>query len=98
MKQPRLRVLRPGSDAQPGLFHPSRLQLGAAVYVSAAVAAVAALPGVDAVQAVEARRLSDPAGTVHDVIALGPDEVAVLDDDPSRPVRGRLDIRVRGGR
>ena len=93
-----LRRLRPGTDAQPGLFHPSHLELGAAVYVSAVVAAVATLPGVDAVEPQEARRLSDPPGTVRDVITVAPDEVAVLDDDPAQPGRGRLDIVVRGGR
>ena len=93
-----LRALRPGSDVRPGLFHPSRLQLGAPIYVSAAVAAVAALPGVDAVEPREARRLSDPPGTVRTVIAVAADEVAVLDDDPARPERGRIDIVVRGGR
>jgi hypothetical protein len=91
-----LRVLRPGSDDRPGLFHPSRLQLGSAVYLSTVVAAVAALSRVDGVAVREARRLSDPAGTVHDVIAFGPDEVGVLDDDPARPARGRLDVRVHG--
>ena len=60
------------------------------------VAAVAALPGVDAVAVQEARRLSEPALTVHEVITFGPDEVAVLDDDPARPDRGRLDVRVHG--
>ena len=93
-----LRLLRPGTDAQPGLFHPSRLELGADIYVSAVVAAVAGLPGVDAVEPLEARRLSDPAGTVRDVITVAADEVAVLDDDPAQPARGRLDIVVKGGR
>jgi hypothetical protein len=93
-----LQRLRPGSDECPGLFHPSRLQLGAEVYVSAVVAAAAAVPGVDAVKVQEARRLNEPKGTVREVIALAADEVAVLDDDPSRPQRGRLDVQVRGGR
>lgn len=92
-----LGVLRPGTDERPGVFHPSRLQLGAAVYLSTVVAAVAALPAVDAVEVQEARRLSDSPGTVRDVITFGPDEVAVLDDDPARPERGRLDVNVRGG-
>ena len=91
-----LSVLRPGTDERPGLFHPSRLTLGAAVYLSTVLAAVAALPRVDAVAVREARRLSDPPGTVADVIAFGPDEVGVLDDDPARPDRGRLDVLVRG--
>jgi hypothetical protein len=93
-----LALLRPGGDERPGLFHPSRLALGAAVYTSAVQAEVAALPGVDAVEVVEARRLSEPPGTLHPVLTFAPDEVPVLDDDPARPERGRLDVRVRGGR
>jgi len=93
-----LRLLRPGTDERPGLFHASRLELGSAVYLSAVVAAVAALPSVDAVEVLEARRLSDPPSTVRTVITVAADEVAVLDDDPAQPERGRLDIRVKGGR
>lgn len=88
--------LCPGTAAHPGVFHPSRLELGAAVYVSAVIAA-STVPGVDAVEVREARRLDDPPGTVHHVLRVGPTEVPVLDDDPSRPGRGRLDVRVRGG-
>jgi hypothetical protein len=91
-------ALRPGTAAVPGLFHPSRLTLGGALHVSTVLAAVARVPGVDAVEVREARRLSEPAGTVHMVVTVGPDEVVVLDDDPDRPHRGRLDVRVRGGR
>ena len=91
-----LQLLRPGTDASPGLFHRSRMLLGASVYLSSVLAAVAELPGVDAVEPTDARRLSEPKGTVHDVIEVAPDEVAVLDDDPSRPERGRLDVKVEG--
>jgi hypothetical protein len=90
--------LRPGDAAHPGLFHPSRLTLGGRVHTSAVLAAVAGLSGVDAVELREARRLSDPPGTVHAVIEVGPSEVAVLDDDPDQPRRGRLDVRLRSGR
>ena len=56
-----LQLLRPGhATTAPGVFHPSRLQLGAAVYRLAVIAAVAGLPSVDAVEVIEARRLSDP--------------------------------------
>jgi hypothetical protein len=93
-----LRLLRPGTDESPGVFHPSRMALGSAVYLSAVLAAVAALPSVDAVEVLEARRLSDPPGTVRSVLTFAPDEVAVLDDDPAQPDRGLLDIRVKGTR
>jgi hypothetical protein len=93
-----LRALRPGTDDRPGLFHPSRLVLGSAVYLSTVLSVVAAVAGVDAVEAFEARRLDEPGGTVREVIVFAADEVAVLDDDPARPERGRLDVNVRGGR
>ena len=92
-----LDVLRPGTDERPGVFHRSRLELGTAVYVSAAVAAVAALAQVDAVEVREARRLTDLPGTVRSVIGFAAGEVGVLDDDPARPERGRFDVVVRGG-
>jgi hypothetical protein len=92
-----LDVLRPGTDERPGVFHRLRLELGTSVYISAAVAAVAALPQVDAVELREARRLTDPPGTVSTVIDFAAGEVGVLDDDPARPERGRLDVVVRGG-
>ena len=93
-----LDVLHPGTDERPGVFHPNRLQLGTSLYLSSVIAAVACVPGVDAVQVREARRLSDPPGAVHEVIAFEADEVGMLEDDPARPERGRLDVKVRGGR
>jgi hypothetical protein len=92
-----LDVLRPGSDDRPGVFHRSRLELGTSIFVSAAVAAVAALPFVDAIEVIEARRLDEPTGTVRSVIHFAPDEVGVLDDNPLRPERGRLDVAVQEG-
>ncbi len=92
-----LGTLRPGSDAHPGLFHPARLEMGATVYTSAVLAAVAAIPGVDAVELIEARRLSEPAGIRHSALTFAADEIPLLDDDPDRPDRGRIDVVVRGG-
>jgi hypothetical protein len=97
VREQALAALRPGTDDNPGVFHPSRLALGTAFYVSAAVAAVAELPLVEAVEVLEARRLDDPPKTLRTVIEFGGDEVGVLDDDPARPERGRLDVTVGGG-
>ena len=73
-----------------------RLQLGAAVYVSAVVAAVAALPGVDAVERARGAAAQRPARAPCATSSRSrPDEVAVLDDDPARPGRGRLDVGVQ---
>ena len=93
-----LAALRPGTPDAPGLFAPGGFRMGADVYLSAVVAAVAALPQVDAIAVTEARRLSDPAGTLDPVLVIGPAEVAVCDDDPDAPDRGWIMLDVEGGR
>jgi hypothetical protein len=72
--------------------------MGTDVYLSTVVATVAALQHVDAVAVTEARRLSDPAGTLDTVLVMGPAEVAVCDDDLSAPDRGRILLTLEGGR
>jgi hypothetical protein len=93
-----LASLRPGTPDAPGLFAPGSFPMGTDVYLSRVVATVAALPQVDAVAVTEARRLSDPPGTLDAVLVMGPDEVALCDDDPSAPDRGRILLTVEGGR
>jgi hypothetical protein len=93
-----LASLRPGTQDAPGLFAPGSFPMGTSVYLSAVVAAVAALPQVDAVQVTEARRLSDPPGTLDTVLVMGPTEVAVCDDDQDAPDRGQIQLTVEGGR
>jgi hypothetical protein len=93
-----LASLRPGTPDAPGLFAPGSFRMGTDIYLSAVVATVAALPQVDAVAVTEARRLSDPPGTLHAVLVMGPAEVAVCDDDPNAPDRGRIQLTVEGGR
>jgi hypothetical protein len=93
-----LASLRPGTPDAPGLFAPGSFRMGTNVYLSTVVAAVAALPHVDAVAVTEARRLSEPPGTLDSVLVMGPAEVAVCDDDPNAPDRGRIQLTVEGGR
>jgi len=93
-----LASLRPGTPDAPGLFAPGSFRMGTDIYLSAVEATVAALPQVDAVAVTEARRLSDPPGTLHTVLVMGPAEVAVCDDDPNAPDRGRIQLTVEGGR
>ncbi len=97
-RQQILSVLRPGTAEHPGVFHPDHLRLGVIVHLSSVVAAVARVPGVDVVQVLEARRLTDPPGPPPDVLAFGPTEIPVLDDDPARPDRGSIEIRIGGER
>jgi hypothetical protein len=91
-----LAALRPGTPG--AVFAPTSHPLGTSVYVSTVVAAVAALPGVDAVRVTEARRLSEPSGTLHSVLTMGPAEIAVCDDNSKTPDRGRIELTIEGGR
>lgn len=93
-----LASLRPGTPSAPGLFAPGAHLMGASVYLSTVTATVAALPQVDAVSVTEARRLTDPSGTVSTVLVMSRTEVAVCDDDMNRPDRGRIVLSIEGGR
>lgn len=93
-----LASLRPGTPEAPGLFARGAHPMGSSVYLSTVVATVAPLPQVDAVSVTEARRLSDPAGTLDVVLVMGPTEVAVCDDDSDFPDRGRIVLTIEGGR
>jgi predicted phage baseplate assembly protein len=95
-------------DGQRGMFHPDELTFGTTIAVSTIVARVRAIPGVETARVTTLRRLfgspvpPPPAGQAPPpppaVLRLGPLEVAVLDDDPRAPDRGRLKLDLRGGR
>ena len=83
-----------------GFFHPDRLTFGQAVYLSPLVAAVSTVPGVESVQVTRFERSGNPDGQAieNGFLPLGPLEIARLDNDPSYPENGRLQLDVRGGR
>jgi hypothetical protein len=89
-----------GPDGARGLFHPDNLTFGQPVFVSAIVAAAKAVEGVTKV---EVRRFhqfgkADAGELAAGVLGVGALDVARLDDDPSFPERGRLELEVEGGR
>jgi hypothetical protein len=89
-----------GPDGALGFFHPDRFTFGTPLYLSALVAAVMAVPGVQSVTPVVFQRFARlPQDELTlGVIRPGPAEVLELRDDPSFPERGRLRIRMGGGR
>lgn len=88
----------PAAGALPGLFHPDRLSFGQAIEAGRIQAALLALPGVAAVQVRRLARLfgSPEQAMVDGVLAIGPMEIAQLDNLPGQPERGRLRIELRG--
>jgi len=87
-------------DGTLGLFNPDRLTFGATVYLGPIIAAAQAIPGVEYVEPTRFSRYRQPgtSGLVSGHIDIGPGEIARLDNDPSRPERGRfyLDALVGG--
>ena len=83
-----------------GLFHPDNLSFGEGVFLSRIVAAAQGVEGVESVAVKAMHRLFEgPRGELESgVLALGPLEVARLDNDPNYPERGVLVLDVRGGR
>lgn len=95
------------ADGSPALFDPDQLTFGQGVYPSRVVAVVQATPGVMEAQVTRLTRYvpgAPPPRATPDqvpsdgVLALGPFEIARLDNDPNAPGNGRLTIVLRGGR
>jgi hypothetical protein len=83
-----------------GFFHPDRLSFGDGVTLSSIVAAAQAVPGVQCATVERLQRLYEAPNHEIDngILPLRSWEIAQLDNDPSFPERGRLEIVVEGGR
>jgi hypothetical protein len=84
-----------------GFFHPDNLTFGQPVYLSQLVARASSVPGVRAVVSVDRfQRLGQPArGEIDDgLLPIHRLEIARLDDDPSLPEHGTLELTLEGGR
>jgi hypothetical protein len=83
-----------------GFFHPDNLTFGEGIYLSKIIAAAQEVVGVETVAVTACHRLFEPPN--HEIenglLPLRTSEIAQLDNDPSFPEHGTLDIQVRGGR
>jgi baseplate J-like protein len=82
------------------LLRADNATFGGHVAVSVIVAAAQAVPGVDNAVVTRLQRLDEPADgeLERGYLALGPSEIAQLDDDPSFPEHGHLTLVAEGGR
>ena len=82
------------------LFAPDSLSFGDPIRVSRIVTAAGAVPGVQSLRVTRLKRLFRPVAGELDagVLAIGPLEIAQLDDDRDRPENGQLSIVAGGGR
>ncbi len=87
-------------DGTPGFFHPDRITFGEPVRISHIVAAVQPLPGVMSVNVTRLHRYGGHqcSELTDGFLAIGPLEVARLDQDPDFPENGTLKLNLGGGR
>jgi hypothetical protein len=87
-------------DGRFGFFHPDNLSFGDDIHLSRIVAAAQTVQGVESVSVVRMERLFEGPNLEIErgILPLGPLEVARLDNDPSLPENGRLELIMEGGR
>ncbi len=87
-------------DGRLGAFHPDKLTFGEGVYLSHLVATAQSVEGVANATVVILKRLNEPSNGELEkgVLPMGPFEIARLDNDPSLPETGKLELRMEGGR
>lgn len=91
---------RTSADGTRGFFAADNLSFGDGIYLSQIVAAAQAVAGVECVTVTELHRCLEPPNQElqNGLLPLGVNEIAQLDNDPSYPEHGQLQILMRGGR
>jgi hypothetical protein len=86
-------------DGRFGFFHPDNFTFGTPVYLSQVFGRATAVPGVRWVQATSFQRYGRVAGgeLENEEIVVGPREIVRLDNDPSVPENGKLELTMKGG-
>ncbi|SFN69742.1 putative baseplate assembly protein [Nitrosospira briensis] len=87
-------------EGRQGFFHPDNLSFGGGVHLSQLIAIAKSVEGVETVRVMELQRLGITGRNALEtgVLALGPMEIAQLDNDLSFPENGRLELTLRGGK
>lgn len=88
------------SDGSLGFFHVDNLTFGQDIHLSKLVAAAQTVEGIESVIVTKMQRWCELANNEIEsgVLPLGPFEIARLDNDPSFPENGKLNLDMRGGR
>jgi hypothetical protein len=97
-----LTALRPGKlpGGAVGFFDHTRWGFGMPLESSALLAAIQACPGVDGVSQLLFRQRGVQSGwtSLPETLTFGADQILRVDDDPSRPEAGSLQVIVNGGK
>lgn len=84
---------------QPGFFNADRFTFGQPVYLSQVIAQAMQVEGVQFARVIRFQRWGEAANQELELGQIGFDrlEIARLDNDPSTPENGRLEIQLEGG-
>ena len=87
------------SDGRRGFFHPDNFTFGQRVYLSQIYAAAMEVAGINWVRATRFQRFGRAPNQEleNEVLDTGRTEIARLDNDPSFPENGKLELVMRGG-
>lgn len=88
------------ADGRRGFFHPDNLSFGDGIYLSKIVAAAQPVEGVTSVSVTKLQRLFERANNeiTNGILPLRSNEIAQLDNNPNFPERGKLILKLEGGR
>jgi hypothetical protein len=87
-------------DGRRGLFHPDEWTFGQPLHRSQIAGRVHAVTGVEHIVSIAMKRRHDPAPALLDVehLAMGFDEIVLVQNDPDHLERGSLRLTLQGGR
>ena len=88
------------ASGKKGFFHPDNLSFGQGIAASSLIALAGAVPGVENVVLTKMQRWgeADAGEFERNFLAIGPNEIARLDNDPNFPENGQLTFDLRGAR
>jgi len=87
-------------DGRNGFFHPDRLTFGQSIRLSSLIATAKAVPGVENLVVTKFEQIFEGPNQEleNGILPISPLEIARLDNDPSFPENGKLELKMRGER
>jgi Baseplate J-like protein len=85
-------------DGEPAFFNPDRWTFGQALYASQIEGELAKIQGVEHVISIKMTRWWNQSITSKEVMPMAPEEIVLVENDPSRMERGSITFIYQGGR
>jgi len=85
-------------DGRPGFFNPDEWTFGQELHASEIIGRAQRVTGVEHIISVSMRRWDGSAPPSSSIVALRPNEIILVENDPDEMELGSIDFEVRGGR